>query len=293
MKAILLAILTVTMMLLMQITVSAPHWIEEKVAWVYARDLVMLTMVVVLLARTKLSKSAVWVATFAGWFVMIYEWVRAVGLEAMGQEPLLYDALFLGKHLYILLRDLLGDQATMMLYGLIATLVVSFVVYRLFFGWMAACARKGGWLHLVVVALLMAGAVRMVESEEYSVTGMDTLADARDNVKRSEGVWSSLKKGLDDQLYKDIDKLKLKNKPRVHIYIIESYGRASLRPTIRKRYRAYLTEIGELSSVMPLLRSTSYVAIVVPPLNARTSSEESSGCQATELLRPLLLLPTK
>jgi hypothetical protein len=245
MKSVLLAFLTVLIMLIMQMAVAAPHWYEAEVAWVYGRDLVLLTVVVVLLAQTRFSRLSVWISAILGWCVMVYEWVRAVGVEAMAQEPLLYDAVFLGKHLYILMRDLVGTQATVVLAGLMGVLVVSIVLFRLGFGCIAALARSGGWLHLVMVSLLMAGAVRIAESEDWSVAGKDTLADVRENIVRSQKVWSDLKKGLNDELYTDIASLKLKKQPRVHIYIIESYGRASLRPTVRVSYRAYLSEIGE------------------------------------------------
>jgi hypothetical protein len=248
MKPVLLAFLTVLIMLCMQMAVAAPHWYESDVAWVYGRDLVLLTIVVVLLANTRLSRVSVWISAFLGWCVMVYEWVRAVGTEAMSQEPLLYDALFLGKHLYILMRDLMGTQATQILAGLVGVLLVSFVLFRLGFGAMAALSRSGGWLHLVMVSLLLAGSVRNAESTTEPITGMDTLADAQDNIVRSQQVWSKLQQGLDDQLYTDIASLKLKKKPRVHIYVIESYGRASLRPTIKVRYREFLSGIGKRMS---------------------------------------------
>jgi len=244
MKAILWAILTVIVMLVMQAAVAVPHWYEPDVAWVYGRDLVLLTIVVVMLASTRLSTLSVWISAFLGWSVMVYEWVRAVGMEAMTQEPLLYDAVFLGKHLYILMHDLMGDEATQILAGLIGVLVVSLVLFGVGFGFVARLSRSGGWLHMVVVALLLAGIVRAAESKEKNITGMDTLADVQDNLVRSQEVWSDLKKGLNDELYTDVASLKLKKKPRVHIYVIESYGRASLRPTIRVRYRNFLAGIG-------------------------------------------------
>jgi hypothetical protein len=248
MKSVLLAFLTVLIMLIMQMAVAAPHWYEADVAWVYGRDLVLLTVVVVLLAQTRLSRLSVWIAAILGWCVMVYEWVRAVGVEAMAQEPLLYDAVFLGKHLYILMRDLMGTQATLVLAGLMGVLVVSIILFRLAFGCIAALSRSGGWLHLLMVSLLMAGAVRIAETEDWSVAGKDTLADVRENIVRSQKVWSDLKKGLNDELYTDIASLKLKKQPRVHIYVIESYGRASLRPTVRVRYREFLSDIGRRMS---------------------------------------------
>ena len=130
MKALFLAIGSVLIFLLMQAAVGALHWYEEGVAWVYGSDLALIAGAVVLLAKTRLSKAMIWLATVLVWCVMVYEWVRAVGLETMSQEPLLYDALFLGKHLYFLMSDLLGDGASKIVWSLLGALVGSFVVFH-------------------------------------------------------------------------------------------------------------------------------------------------------------------
>ena len=248
MKAVLMALGSVACLLLMQCAVGALHWYEEGVAWVYGRDLIPLAAAVVLLAKTRVSRLVVWLATMLTWFVMLYEWVRAVGLEAMAQEPLLYDAIFLGKHLFFLMSDLLGDEAVTMLWSVVAALVVSLALFRLGFGLMAAASRRGEWLFILSFTLLLVPVVHFAESEESPVTGMDTLADAKDNVAESQKVWESLQRGIDGELYADIASTRLKKKPRVHIYIVESYGRASLRPRIRKQYREYMNSIAKRMS---------------------------------------------
>ena len=111
MRVLVFSVVSLLLFLLMQLCVGALHWYEPKVQWVYGRDIVLLVVFVMVLAHTRLARLTVWVATLLGGVVLLFEWIRGVGIQAMAQEPLLYDAIFLGKHLYILLGDLLGEQA--------------------------------------------------------------------------------------------------------------------------------------------------------------------------------------
>ena len=138
MRVLIFAAVSVLLVLLMQLCVGALHWYEPKVQWVYGRDIVLLVVCVMVLAHTRLSRWMVWVATLLSGVVLLYEWVRAVGIQTMAQEPLLYDALFLGKHLYILLGDLLGDEANRILLAVVGALFFAMVVFRAGYGIIAA-----------------------------------------------------------------------------------------------------------------------------------------------------------
>ena len=138
MRVLIFAAVSVLLVLLMQLCVGALHWYEPKVQWVYGRDIVLLVVRVMVLAHTRLSGLMVWLATLLGGTVLLYEWIRAVGIQAMAQEPLLYDALFLGKHLYILLGDLLGEEANRIILSVVGALFFAMVVFRTGFGVVAA-----------------------------------------------------------------------------------------------------------------------------------------------------------
>ena len=237
------AVLSLLLFLLMQLCVGALHWYEPKVQLVYGRDIVLLVVLVMVLAHTRLARVTVWVASLLGGIIVLFEWVRAVGIQAMAQEPLLYDAVFLGKHLYILLGDLLGDEANRIILAVVGALFFAMVVFRTGFGIIAAASKKNGWAYITVMAVFLGGAVSWAESDDSPVVGRDTLRETADNLQRSHDVWQSLQTGLDGSLYEDIASLELKKKPRVHVYIIESYGRASIRGSIRDRYTTYMSDI--------------------------------------------------
>ena len=93
---------------------------------IYGRDLFIIVGLVVMLAHTRLRKLAVWFGTISWFSILVFELIRSVGIAAMGQDPLLYDGIFLSMHLFILMRDLLGNTAIYMLIGLIVALMGTF-----------------------------------------------------------------------------------------------------------------------------------------------------------------------
>ncbi|MGB0638303.1 MAG: sulfatase-like hydrolase/transferase, partial [Myxococcota bacterium] len=209
---------------------------------IYGRDLTIIVGLVVLLAHTRFRKIAVWLGTISWFSILVFELIRSIGVAAMGQDPLLYDGLFLSMHLFILMRDLLGNTALYMLTGLIVGLVTTLVFTFWSLRFMSTSAKRMARVHVLVIWGLMFGMEYAAESGVVKIKGKDSAADLLVNLEESYGVWSEIGRGVSGDAYKKLNKIKLKNKPRIHIYIVESYGRTLRRKQVRKEYYDTLRE---------------------------------------------------
>jgi len=280
--------------------VAVPRYFDPDLPRAYSRDLLVGVCLLILLARTRLARP-MWVLAVAGWgLVLGFEWVRGVGTTAMSQQPLLYDAYFLVGHLYILLRDLMGMKALAIFVGVGVSLVFVILVSAWMFRRVQAAARAASVLG-TVVALGALVAFGVTCEEAGKAKGRNSLMDLADNLGRSFSVSKTISQTLAPNAYADIRKVDLERKPSVHIYIVESYGRAMRRKAIRADYHSLLKGLHERFktagwtmmtglSEAPVMGGRSWLADTTL-LSGRTVKYESVYRHITPKLTDLATLP--
>jgi hypothetical protein len=300
MKRLGLGILVLGVLALIEAILGLPRLFNDQLAIIYSRDVVVMVALLVLLAPTRWSRVWAWTCTLGFALVLFYEFVRAVGLTAMNQEPLLYDVFFLVQHLGTLLTDLMGVVGTAIPVGVVlAWFVLAWLVHR-GFRWISRTVERWPWrsrgLLLCVIALGVAVAEHSSEIEPK-----DTLADLRENIGRSVDVYTGISEWVDDGAYKDIAAVQLRERPQVHIYIIESYGSGILASSIKDRYfalreayEARLTDSGwhiaTGRSDAPVMGGRSWLADATM-LSGRLIKFESVYRHLTEHFSGLVTLP--
>ena len=112
-------LLLVVMLAALSATLLLPLLYDPELGVIYPRDLIVMVGLVLFLGRARWGGVLRWLVTLGWGGVVFFELVRAIGISAMSQQPLLYDAFFLVKHLYVLLSDLMGWKALAMFAGVL------------------------------------------------------------------------------------------------------------------------------------------------------------------------------
>lgn len=223
--------------LLLSALVGLPRKYNPELSIQYSRDLLLLMGLLVATARFRFAPAVAVVATFGWTLALSYEWIRSVGVTAMSQEPLLYDAYFLVGHLYILMRDLMGSKAATIFGGVFGTLAVVTVLTWWLFRLIQrrATPLPTAALWAAIIALVSMGWA--VEHREFA-KGQNSLADLVENLGKSVEIRDKIGRVISPKAYADVRKVELKERPSVHIYIVESYGNGIRRRSVRNEYYA-------------------------------------------------------
>jgi len=224
--------------------ISLPRLYSDKISLAYSRDLVILFVVLVALPKGRLSRFWLPFSVLSWLIVVLFEWTRGVGVVAMKQSPLLYDAYFLAGHLYILLRDLMGSKATMLFSAVGLVFVLIGLLSYFLFRWVRSSSERLGYRAKGAVIIGVFGLVYMAEKDP-NIRARNSLVDAVENVGRSVRVYNDIKLGVDQEVYEDLDAVELAERPRVHVYIVESYGRAVLSKKIKADFLKYRNGMAE------------------------------------------------
>jgi Sulfatase len=171
------------------------------------------------------------------------QWVCWTLLRA---EPLLYDQLFMLKHLLALIDDLMSIRTVLVLLSL-ATLAlgVHWLTRRLLArARLLAVARQRrnfGLLALVWCALLMVRFAQL-KSDDPAVHWL--APEITRNVRKSVRTYRAVQKRLNKSPYTGYEELALRDKPDVLLFIVESYGRLlSVEEKTREPHAALLAEL--------------------------------------------------
>ena len=227
--------LLLAMLVGLSATLLTPLLYDAELGVIYPRDLLVLVGLVLFLGRSRFGLALRWLVTSAWGVVVFFELVRAIGISAMNQQPLLYDAFFLVKHLYVLLSDLMGWKAPAMFVGiLVFWLTVTAVGHWIFGRLITVGGRWTWWQRVGFFAVLVGSAVGIEVSTP--LIGNNSLQDASHNLAGSLDVVRDIRRGTDASAYDEMDAVTLTTKPSVHIYIIESYGSGVLAKRIREDY---------------------------------------------------------
>lgn len=247
MKSVRILLLIIGTMVLLSALVNAPREYNPELSVRYSRDLVVILWALMATARFRFASMVAGLATVLWTVALVFEWVRSVGVTAMSQEPLLYDAFFLVGHLYNLMSDLMGTKATMMFGGVVFSLVVIVLVTAWLFHRIQVQGCAVPRITRLAACVLVLGVAVGVEHYEVA-EGNNSLTDASNNMVESMAIREEIQRGISPNAYKDIRELRLTQKPSVHIYIVESYGNGIRRRSIRDDYYAMVDRLeGQLT----------------------------------------------
>jgi hypothetical protein len=164
--------------------------------------------------------------------------------EMMGEEPLLYDQLFLVRHLFVLIDDVWSVQVGLALLGI--ALVVGALV------WLVR------WLlrHVAVFAeptrSRSAGGIALFAAIALSSTWIDKAPHVVNwmtpallkNVDESRGIYRQVQSAIRKSAYRSYASLHVTGGPDVYLVFVESYGRViASHPDLRERYLAQMTRM--------------------------------------------------
>lgn len=171
---------------------------------------------------------------------------RAIFVGFMGEEPLLYDQLFMLRHLFVLLGDLWSWSVAGVL---LAVFALGFALTRIARWALAELRRvlepgrvpeprRAAAVILIgclVGSFLPPGSARAVR---WMTPGL------WQNARESRRIYQSVQRRVGLSPYRDYSRLKLARKPDVYLFLVESYGRVmAARPELRGEYLKTLRHI--------------------------------------------------
>ena len=245
MKSIRVVLLVIGTAVLLSAFINAPREYNPELSIRYSRDLVWILLVVMACSRVVIGRVVSALATVLWLLALVFEWIRSVGVTAMSQEPLLYDAYFLVGHLYNLMTDLMGFKAQAMFAGVVVAVVAIGIMTAWLFRRIQIQHAETPWFTHAVTAALVVGMAAGAE-QWGGMEGKNSLFDASHNAVDSVSVHGDIARGISPDAYRAIRELKLgDHRPSVHIYIVESYGNGIQRQSIREGYFAMVDGIEE------------------------------------------------
>ncbi|MCX4241731.1 alkaline phosphatase family protein [Paraliomyxa miuraensis] len=197
-----------------------------------------LLLVVALCVLTARLRHAAWIRRVAVlWAVLLwlYMWPALIGQVVLRQIPLLYDLLFLAKHVGVLVMDLWSPWRFLaLLAALVVVGLVAWLGHRLFAAVVGTLAsRPPRRTALVAAAVLLSMLGLSALHDKRHVVGarvegemLWTTPAFMHNLKLSYRMYRDIEHGIEDSPYARYDEdYRLARKPDVHLYLVESYGR--------------------------------------------------------------------
>lgn len=210
-------------------------------------ELLLLLGLVVLSARRGRARLGVRLA-WLGWLGMfLYEVNRGVGYLLMTQAPVFYDELFMLRHLFVLARDLWRWSYTpMVLGGVLGLAAVLWGAHRLLrvVATGAEALGRGSAVGGVLLASLgVYGLVAHSPADQRNAVRW-MMPAVTDNLVDSVEIWRSIQARVAESPYRAYDELELRERPDVHVILIESYGRVVEEvPMLREPWEAELAAL--------------------------------------------------
>jgi hypothetical protein len=159
---------------------------------------------------------------------VLYRFDQWVCWTLLRDEPLLYDQLFMVRHLWALIGDLMSVRTLLVLLGVLAlSAVLGFAVRALLRRARSLMVERRQRRSLRLLALLwgvlLLARASQLARDDPGVTWL--TPQIVDNVRRSVRAYGSVRKRLRLSPYASYEKLKLRDRPDVLLFIVESYGR--------------------------------------------------------------------
>ncbi len=178
------------------------------------------------------------------WTALVaFEVARAVIFETTNDDLPLYDAALLGKHLYILARDLYGGLATAGLVAVaLAPLAVAFVGTVLAAGVETALAAAPARARWGLAALAVAGCVAL---DAGLPRGRWVATRMRANATESWALYQEVHTALTTSGHEALLALPVVRRPDLLFYVVESYGNvAATAPDLAPRWGEAVDAMG-------------------------------------------------
>jgi hypothetical protein len=178
--------------------------------------------------------------------LLLYRTDRIVFWLFMGEEPLLYDQLFMLRHLFVLFSDLWSWQVALSLVGVVIGIAAIVWVTRRLLREMAAWLEPGRRREL----LGMLGALWLVllagsrfEVHDVPLVRWATPA-VQTNLEQSHAIYQRVQQRIGRSPYRGYAALKLARRPDVYLVFVESYGRVmATHPRLRDGYKRQLDHL--------------------------------------------------
>jgi hypothetical protein len=171
---------------------------------------------------------------------------RVAFMALMGEEPLLYDQLFMLRFLAVLISDVWTPSVALGLFAAIAAIVLLVhAVRRLLRAASALAARErrreaSAGVALVGVALVLSSAPR-ANAAPFVHWMVPAL---RANVGESYAAYTRVQRGIRESPYLGYGALQIERPPDVYLVFVESYGRVmSTHDALRPQHMAQLTRM--------------------------------------------------
>jgi hypothetical protein len=209
--------------------------------------------------------------------LVLYRLDRVVFWLFMGEEPLLYDQLFMLRHLFVLFSDLWNYRVAAALAGVVvATVGLVFATRWLLrvFGELLAPARRRELLSVwaALLALLAVGSVVRVRSAplvRWAAPGL------RSNLAESRAIYARVQRRIGASPYRSYASLKLSRRPDVILIFVESYGRVmATDPLLRGSYQLQLARLQDQTTAAGWSAVTAYTR--APIMGGRSWLAEGS-----------------
>src|SRR5262245_344679 len=159
--------------------------------------------------------------------LLVYRADRIVFWMFMGEEPLLYDQLFMLRHLFVLFGDLWSWRMAASLLGVVVAIAAIVWVTRFLLremsAWLAPGRRRELFGLLGALWLLIAVGSR-VQAHNAPLVRWATPS-VRANLEQSRAIYERVQQRIGQSPYRGYAKLKLARRPDVYLVFVESYGR--------------------------------------------------------------------
>ena len=193
------------------------------------------------LRRGAVLRTAVLLATLLSVLVVLD---RAGFRRFMGEEPLLYDQLFMLRHLFVLVGDLWSAQVLALLVALLLAIGLGALGVKILLRSAAALTdpsrlrRTFSVCGAVLVCVLIGTFVPPGAASAVSWTTPELI----DNLARSRTIYRAVRRGLRHSPYSAYSKIRLRRRPDVYLILFESYGRiVAERPSLRTAWTQRVT----------------------------------------------------
>lgn len=233
----------VVALLLLALLFEAPAIVLPEPVRPTGEVLVLLTLYVASLPSGVVGMALRPLLGLAAAVLVVYRLDRVAFVHFMGEEPLLYDQLFMLRHLLVLAWDLWSWQ----MLGLVVATLVGAALTLVFVGWLLGVAKRTfgpsrtpAWIGGLVLFWLAAWSVSFAEPDADAPRIRWLRPAIAANVQQSWHIHQAVRRSLQHSPYQAYASLRLGRKPDVYLFFVESYGRFAtddedIRPRIQQR----------------------------------------------------------
>jgi hypothetical protein len=167
-------------------------------------------------------------------------------------SPVLYDQIFMAKHLLVLIGDLWGPTLALSLLAVSAAIAsMVLVVILACRSWLRLATTRPRQLFAVLGSawLVVAIATAWQMTHRPAVLMRWVSVEVARNVRTSVALYRNVERGLDESVYASLREARLSSRPDVRMVLVESYGRLMFsHPSLRGDWQSRLGELEQALS---------------------------------------------